>query len=217
MWPRKACGTRPVGSARPAVAGLRRDKRGGAGADRIGQDLHLRTALSQPENSGGLHRPDPRRDNVYRYRAELKHRIAERAEPRSSSARSRAASKLRRSPMMHHKRIVIDQIHESDGFAGHALAADTAATTPLSGTLYHKPLTMDQFCYVSFRSLRLRGGHAFPALIAARLASRIATICFACERVSSRRLARPPRLPMAARYCRTSFLLFMVTANKDAS
>jgi hypothetical protein len=26
--------------------------------------------------------------------------------------------------MMHHKRIVIDQIHESDGFAGHALAAD---------------------------------------------------------------------------------------------
>jgi hypothetical protein len=24
-------------------------------------------------------------------------------------------------------------------------------------------------------------------------------------------------LPMAARYCRTSFLLFMVTANKDAS
>ena len=30
---------------------------GGAGADRIGQDLHLRAALSEPENSGGVHRP----------------------------------------------------------------------------------------------------------------------------------------------------------------
>jgi len=35
-------------------------RRGGAGADRIGQDLHLRAALSEPENSGGVHRPDPR-------------------------------------------------------------------------------------------------------------------------------------------------------------
>jgi len=52
---------------------------------------------------------------------------------------------------------------------------------------------------VSFNDLRLRGGHAFPAFIAARFASRIATICFACERVSSRRLAKPPPLPMAAR------------------
>jgi len=31
---------------------------------------------------------------------------------------------------------------------------------------------------VSFNDLRLRGGHAFPAFNAARLASRIATICF---------------------------------------
>src|SRR5437879_6066261 len=29
------------------------------------------------------------------------------------------------------------------------------------------------------------------------------TICFACERVSSRRLARPPRRPISARYSRT--------------
>jgi hypothetical protein len=36
---------------------------------------------------------DPRSDNRERYRAELEHGIAERAEPRSSNARSRAASK----------------------------------------------------------------------------------------------------------------------------
>ena len=40
-----------------------------------------------------VHRPDPRRDNVQRYRAELEHGIAGRAEPRSSGARSRDASK----------------------------------------------------------------------------------------------------------------------------
>ena len=34
---------------------------------------------------------------------------------------------------------------------------------------------------------------------AARFASRIATICFACERVSSRRLARPARRPIFAK------------------
>src|ERR1700730_11013861 len=43
------------GSARLATG----KRRGGAGADRIGQDLHLRAALSEPENSGGVHRPDP--------------------------------------------------------------------------------------------------------------------------------------------------------------
>ena len=66
-------------------------------------------------------------------------------------------------------------------------------------------------------NLRLRGGHGLPALIAARFISRIATICFACERVSSRRLAKPPRLPIAARYSRTSFLVFVINAAKDAS
>src|SRR4029453_18129214 len=44
------------GSARVATG----KRCGGAGADRIGQDLHLRAALSEPENSGGVHRPDPR-------------------------------------------------------------------------------------------------------------------------------------------------------------
>ena len=39
-------------------------RRGGAGADRIGQDLRLRAALSEPENSGGVHRPDPRSSNA---------------------------------------------------------------------------------------------------------------------------------------------------------
>ena len=37
-------------------------------------------------------------------------------------------------------------------------------------------------------NLRSRGGHGFPVFNAARLASRIATIFFACTRVSSRRL-----------------------------
>ena len=62
-----------------------------------------------------------------------------------------------------------------------------------------------RFRYLSFNSLRSRGGHGLPAFTAARLASRIATICFACARVSSRRLASPPRLPMAARYSPTFF------------
>src|SRR5262245_20253376 len=44
------------GSARVATG----KRRGGAGADRIGEDLHLRAALSEPQNSGGVHRPDPR-------------------------------------------------------------------------------------------------------------------------------------------------------------
>src|SRR5437762_11736557 len=44
------------GSARVATG----KSRGGGGADRIGQDLHLRAALSEPQNSGGVHRPDPR-------------------------------------------------------------------------------------------------------------------------------------------------------------
>jgi hypothetical protein len=42
------------GSARVA----RGKRRGGAGTDRIGQDLHLRAALSQPEKSGGVQCPD---------------------------------------------------------------------------------------------------------------------------------------------------------------
>ena len=57
----------------------------------------------------------------------------------------------------------------------------------------------------SLSNLRSRGGHGFPAFTAARLASRIATICFACARVSSRRLATPPRRPIFARYWRTRF------------
>src|SRR5256886_11878991 len=44
------------GSARVA-AGKRRS---GAGADRIGQNLNLQAALSEPENSAGVYPPDPR-------------------------------------------------------------------------------------------------------------------------------------------------------------
>ena len=69
--------------------------------------------------------------------------------------------------------------------------------------MHHKPLMMrhtSMWSQVNLSNLRLRGGHGLPALNAARLASRIATICLACERVSSRRLATPPRRPIFARY-----------------
>jgi hypothetical protein len=59
----------------------------------IAQDLHLRAALSEPENSGRVHRPDPRSDNGQRHRAEFEDGIVKSAEPRIFNARSRAASK----------------------------------------------------------------------------------------------------------------------------
>jgi len=58
--------------------------------------------------------------------------------------------------------------------------------------------------------LRLRGGHGLPALIAARFVSRIATICRACDLVSSRRLTSPPRRPISARYSRTFFSVSVI-------
>jgi hypothetical protein len=39
-----------------------------------------------------------------------------------------------RSPIMHHKPLMIHHIYELGGLAWHAFAADTAATTPLRGT-----------------------------------------------------------------------------------
>ena len=109
---------------------------------------------------------------------------------------------------------MMDQIHKPNGPDKHASAADTpkafASRQPplhrFAEPMYRKPLTIwITIGYLSFNSLRSRGGHAFPALIAARFTSRIAAICFACERVSSRRLVRPPRFPIAARYARTFF------------
>jgi hypothetical protein len=50
-------------------------------------------------------------------------------------------------------------------------------------------LPHDQESLRSLRDLRSRGGQNLPALIAARFASRIATIFFACERESSLRPA----------------------------
>jgi hypothetical protein len=41
--------------------------------------------------------------------------------------------------------------------------------------------------HVSLSDLRSRGGQGFPAFNAARLASRIAIICRACDLVNSRR------------------------------
>ena len=48
---------------------------------------------------------------------------------------------------------------------------------PRTRIMHHKRLMMHRICYLSFNSLRSRGGHGFPAFNAARLASRIATIC----------------------------------------
>src|SRR5438093_3795160 len=136
-------------------------------------------------------------------------------EPSSSTASwkgpSRAAPtrvhalhpKLRRSPMMHHKRLMIHHIYELDGLVWHALRLTQPPLHRFAEPYIVSRLRCIRICYLSFNSLRSRGGHGFPALSAARLASRIATICFACERVSSRRLASPPRLPMAGRNCRT--------------
>ena len=70
LWPQEAVRTLKQRKD-PPLPRLWRDKRGGAGADRIGQDLHLRAALSESENSGGVHRPDPRSSNA-RSRAALK-------------------------------------------------------------------------------------------------------------------------------------------------
>jgi hypothetical protein len=81
----------------------------------------------------------------------------------------------------------------------------------------YKPLTIHKLIQESLSSLRSRGGHCFPIRWAARLASRIATIRFACDRVSSRRLARPPRRPIAARYSRTFFSVLVISVTKHPS
>jgi hypothetical protein len=65
--------------------------------------------------------------------------------------------------------------------------------------MHRKPLTTGNFFHVSFATFRLRGGHVFPCLSASRFISRIATICRACDLVSSRRLVIPPRRPISAR------------------
>ena len=78
--------------------------------------------------------------------------------------------------------------------------------------MHRKRPTMQKSIQESLSSLRSRGGHCFPVRWAARLASRIATICFACDRVSSRRLASPPRHPIAARYSRTFFSVLVIRA-----
>ena len=142
-------------------------------------------------------------------------------EPSSSTASwnapSRAAptrvhalhSQLRRSPRMYRKRLMIDSritwIHEARGVRIHRTPSASIQIHSAQISCIVSGLRWIRFRYLSFNSLLSRGGHGFPAFTAARLASRIATICFACARVSSRRLASPPRLPMAARYSPTFF------------
>jgi DEAD/DEAH box helicase len=80
--------------------------------------------------------------------------------------------------------------------------------------IYHKRLTIDHPTHRSLSCLRSRGlvgGQALPAFKAARLASRIATIWRACDLVSSRRLARPPRFPISARYSRILFCACVIS------
>src|SRR5438477_1388513 len=71
--------------------------------------------------------------------------------------------------------------------------------------MHHNPLMMNELelDQESDSNLRLRGGHDLPAFNAARFISRIATICRACDLLSSRRLTLPPRRPILARYSRT--------------
>jgi hypothetical protein len=89
-----------------------------------------------------------------------------------------------------------------------------ACNSTAGALIYRKRLTIDAGnAQESFRSRRSRGGHAFPAFSAARFASRIATILFACARVSSRRLARPPRRPIFARYSYTRFSVSIYPAS----
>jgi hypothetical protein len=65
---------------------------------------------------------------------------------------------------------------------------------------------------VNLSNLRLRGGHGLPALIAARFISPDRDICRACDLVSSRRLATPPRRPISARYSRTHFSVSVIVS-----
>ena len=127
LWQQEAVRALQTGKDPPPPR-LWRDKRGGAGADRLGQDLHLRAALSEPENSGGVHRPHPRSDNGQRFRA-------------TPSRVNALHPNLARSPIMHHKRAY-------DQFAN-----DTPATTArrtdafksmASVSIHRKPLTMNQ-------------------------------------------------------------------------
>jgi hypothetical protein len=114
-----------------------RKRRGGAGVDRVGQDLHLRAALTQPQNPG----------------------------------------------------------------IGPGYTPSGRNPSIVSG-LRWIPTQRSLSC---LRSRELVGGQGLPAFKAARLPSRIATIWRACDLVSSRRLARPPRFPILARYSRILF------------
>ena len=133
------------------------------------------------------------------------------ANVRSRSPRAttpRCAPKLHRHPLIHRKRLMMRsrlRAHCKDKiFSQRAL-------------MHRKPLTIHKLIQESLSSLRSRGGHCFPIRWAARLASRIATIRFACDRVSSRRLARPPRRPIAARYSRTFFSVLVISVTKHPS
>jgi hypothetical protein len=87
---------------------------------------------------------DPRGDNGQRYRAELEHGVMESAEPDSSNARSALHPKLRQSPMIHHKRLMIDQFASSTVPRGTPSRLTQPPLHRFAKAMYRKPLTMDQ-------------------------------------------------------------------------
>jgi hypothetical protein len=94
---------------------------------------------------------------------------------------------------------------------GRPPACPSARSQALRRSCIISGLRFIRSAYESFGSLRLRGGHGFPCLSAARFISRIATIWRACDLVSSRRLARPPRFPISARYSRILFCACVIS------
>ena len=93
---------------------------------------------------------------------------------RNYGVASTAAITGRLADPMHHKRLMIQ------GLSSFRLAAENQQA---SGLCSPDPSGF-RICYLSSKSLRLRGGHGLPALIAARFNSRIATICRPCDLVN---------------------------------
>jgi hypothetical protein len=116
-----------------------------------------------------------------------------------TSAAGTAAATEDPADFMHHKRLTINS------------QVTPFATAHQIRSCIVSRLRWIKIPYLSFNSFRSRGGQGLPALITARFNSRIATICRACDLVSPRRLARPPRRPIPARYSRTFFCASLIS------
>lgn len=88
--------------------------------------------------------------------------------------------------LFHHKQLIMMSVAAMLKTEHHGMrsAHRSAESEKAACVIYRKRLTIDRWVYESFISLRSRGGQALPAFNAARLASRIVTICLACDLVS---------------------------------